>query len=388
MRYLIADEYLEDITKKVKRVTKKCAALGLPFTFEVQEADEIENAEDGQRYTTPAHWVEISGIAKINGWTFVAKIQEVEDTRVLLTAPDQTCPEYYRTAPMTCDHCNSSRYRKETFVIVNEEGEYKQVGRNCLALYTNGLDAEACAQFAEIKHALEEYDDLFPSGCSGEYSYPLKEMVAVCYAVVKENGYNRDNTMGNVLFCFNPLGDKKPLIRPDEALEKYGDKADEIIKAANAISDDADGYLANVKALFSCQWGYETKVNFYASFAARFIREEMKAKAAAKKAESNYIGSIDERIKFTIKNNGENTYRILYTKAFSYGWNGCGCSESYVVEFIDINGNVIIWSASRLLELDEAINSGADAITLIGTVKQHSEYKGVKQTKVTRVRVA
>jgi hypothetical protein len=284
---------------------------------------------------------------------------------------------------MVCDHCHTNRNRNETFVIVSDSGEYKQVGRNCLALYTGGLDAEGCAQFAEFNSEIDDLDDFFPSGIGGEFSCPLQQMVAVCYAIVKDNGYDRDTTKEEVWKSFSARAGGYD---PKEALDKYGEEADAIIAEARAISDASNDYLANVKALFSCDFGYETKVAFYASYAARFIREKAKKKAFINKMGSVYIGEVGKRVKFDIKNRGEETYRVLYTKTYdaSYYYT----STSYVIEFIDVNGNVIIWSASNMLEINQAIEDGKDVISLVGTVKEHSEFRGVKQTKVTRVRLA
>ena len=50
--------------------------------------------------------------------------------------------------------------------------------------------------------------------------------------------------------------------------------------------------------------------------------------------------------------------------------------------FIDINGNVIIWKSSKYIADEKEISK------LTGTIKEHKDFNGVKQTVVTRCKVA
>lgn len=50
--------------------------------------------------------------------------------------------------------------------------------------------------------------------------------------------------------------------------------------------------------------------------------------------------------------------------------------------FIDINGNVIIWKSSKYIADEKEISK------LTGTIKEHKDFNGVKQTIVTRCKIA
>lgn len=53
--------------------------------------------------------------------------------------------------------------------------------------------------------------------------------------------------------------------------------------------------------------------------------------------------------------------------------------ESYLYTFEDANENILIWSTGKFFDFKEG-----KQIFLYGTVKAHSEYRGVKQTRMTR----
>jgi hypothetical protein len=55
---------------------------------------------------------------------------------------------------------------------------------------------------------------------------------------------------------------------------------------------------------------------------------------------------------------------------------------AYIYNFEDAAGNVIIWKTSKNLNGHELVS-----YELTGTVKKHGEYKGVKQTILTRCKV-
>lgn len=75
---------------------------------------------------------------------------------------------------------------------------------------------------------------------------------------------------------------------------------------------------------------------------------------------------------------------IEYT---DYKFNYYGTTH-YIYIMKDANGNVLVWKTSTTLVFDDGENMDCirkgDTMTIRGTVKEHSEYKGVKQTVLTR----
>lgn len=116
--------------------------------------------------------------------------------------------------------------------------------------------------------------------------------------------------------------------------------------------------------------------------AERKAEEERKeAERLAKEAEkaiSQFVGKVGERIEIEVTYIGS-----PYFKRPSYY--GYGEETVYIHTFKDANGNKLVWkTSSRGGEKD--VNEG-DKVTLIGTVKEHSEYKGEKQTNLIRCKI-
>ena len=54
---------------------------------------------------------------------------------------------------------------------------------------------------------------------------------------------------------------------------------------------------------------------------------------------------------------------------------------TYIYKMIGEDGNVYTWKTSKVIDEDEEV-------LIIGTIKNHNEYRGIKQTELTRCRVA
>jgi hypothetical protein len=79
--------------------------------------------------------IEVFGDApKYQGWTFIGRLEHDQVIGTIVrSAPGQTIPsKYYDAKHTNCDHCQTKRFRKDTFVLMHESGEYKQVGRQCI----------------------------------------------------------------------------------------------------------------------------------------------------------------------------------------------------------------------------------------------------------------
>ena len=61
-------------------------------------------------------------------------------------------------------------------------------------------------------------------------------------------------------------------------------------------------------------------------------------------------------------------------------WDGY-YGTTWLYSFTDASGNVFIWKSSRCIEVK-------DGMKLKGSVKEHREYDGIKQTVMTRCSVA
>lgn len=94
----------------------------------------------------------------------------------------------------------------------------------------------------------------------------------------------------------------------------------------------------------------------------------------SKLSKSEYVGEPQERIQAEVKITDLNSYHVN-----GYSYLG---TEVYVYSMEDQLGNVLVWKTSCNLNVKKG-----DAITIQGTVKDHSEYRGIKQTQLTRCKI-
>ncbi len=110
---------------------------------------------------------------------------------------------------------------------------------------------------------------------------------------------------------------------------------------------------------------------------AEAARREAEAKAeAARKAVSQYVGNVGEKVTAAIVEMNCYTYDTQY-----------GLMRIYVMK--DAAGNVYTWKTSSNIgyETEEGTWYTPETFTITGTVKEHSEYRGEKQTVLTRCKV-
>ena len=95
----------------------------------------------------------------------------------------------------------------------------------------------------------------------------------------------------------------------------------------------------------------------------------------AKESTSQHVGEIGEKLTVEV------TY--IHTSGWENDYGGYwSCNMTYLHTFKDEQGNVFIWKTGKCIEADYGTK-----FTLKGTVKDHSEYTGVKQTALTRCKL-
>ena len=107
-------------------------------------------------------------------------------------------------------------------------------------------------------------------------------------------------------------------------------------------------------------------------FILKLIKE--KKDANAPKTESQYVGNVGDKVEMKLIFKQDYTFETHFTY---YG------ELNFIYKFADENGNTFTWKTGKMLELEEG-----KTYTVKGTIKEHSEYKGDKQTVLTRCKIA
>lgn len=389
MTYLIHESNIERLEKQLKTIQNKCNKLGTEFHYtkgnEVFQA--VTDVDTIQTYVARFIEVEASGVARINGWEFVAVIEHMDGKGRNIVRQfnmNYTIPDRYYTVVPTCEHCNTKRTRKQTYLLVNESGKWKQVGGSCLKEFTGGLDAEQLAAYISCFDKLIEGES-FDGGVSRQPKYFDTKMILQCTVeFVRVFGYVGTNhpeaTFARVAeLCDYLMGyptNAKTKDRLDAMIEKHGMNpssvnVDPIIDWVLHTADCSFGYMMNLRAVVDTEYVKGKHLGLLCSAVPTYNREmERIAKESARKAQmvaeaagSSYVGTKGEKI--TVK---VTSCKCVTSWETVYG-------VTYLYKFVDNSGNVLIWKTNTFIKCDRVFE-------LTAKVKGHSEYEGVKQTDV------
>lgn len=394
MRYNIPVENIEELRKAATRIQKKANKHGCKVVFE--EVDEIfktETDEDGNEVTRKYIVVEAEGEAKAEGWVFAGTIEHTKAGNILRSVSDEyKIPERYRDAEPYCEHCNTKRYRKDTYVVYNEEtGEFKQLGKSCLKEYTNGLSLEMTACVLKWLKDVEEH--CYYGGGSFKPFWEVKEVSRYFVETMRKFGWASssagESSTKNLAMNFYDLEHGTCRLFKEE-IKKYTELAEnvdfnvnhveeEYIEAALEWARNWDGhewndYRENLKVIAQldyCEWkhlGY--LASLFMAYDKEMEREVKRMERKNSRAQSKHIGEVKEKITCSVKE-----FKCLTSWETQWG-------VTFLYEFITEEGNILIWKTGKWIDEDREIT------IITGTVKAHNEFRGAKQTELTRCKVA
>ena len=339
-------------------------------------------------------------VPKINGWSFIGKLTHdgAGDFVTVLSAPGTKVPTKYRKSTGGCDHCNRARYRKDTFVI-SKNGKFMEIGRSCLKDFFPTVNIEwIVSYFKYIGDMLDsgEIDD-FDSfrGVKVHPSASLDFILMVSNAVIRRDGWMSATAANKIMEKDEDthiIPTSSEIIHQLRLLlgfvipTKYEIQNDLIIKITKKDEEIApkvidfvrndmygdDDYVYNMKNFYSLDEVELRYVPFVSSGIAAYNRSVEKIiEMKTKKAVSNYVGTIGEKITADVEVIG-----AKYVNSF-YG-------SSLLVRMVDDSGNTFTTFYSGYKFEPEV----GDKFTIKGTVKAHKEFKGWKSTMLIRVKVA
>lgn len=401
------DEFLSRIAKLSKRAEKLGRA-----PIEVREVDRYRRAlvatETGNRLLERdaeprgvklIGWrefveCEVTGEApKLEGWEFLAVIEPADKTgeaNLVVPVPGRDVPaeliERHTTSSLKCDHCGYDRRRNETFLVRHEDGRVREVGRTCLADFLGHKSPESVARYcgflisaADIAGAL--FDEEIGGGSRIPEFVDLPTYLAVVSACIRKSGWLSRSA------AFERYGDSHlstsneavcAIFGDDERLRVEvtdADKADALaaVEWAESLEPNGNDYLAVIHTIAEAGCFRLKRAGYAASILPSYRREVESARERELAAESDWFGEIKKRDTFKLT--------LLYTREIDSPY---GLKILYV--FADENGNRAKWFCSGRPLRDAEGREIADGatVTFKATVKAHEEYRGARETVLTR----
>lgn len=324
---------------------------------------------------------------KIEGYTFLAKIEPLSDNKNLLhRVPDLDdtikVDDKFKTTKMHCEHCNVNRYRKDVYVLQNDKTQEQiQVGRTCLRDYL-GVDTpeavlSAFRYIAEVRDMTETY-----RSHGHEVVASQEDILTFACAEIRQNGYIRTRDEGVstaqlIGSCFHESN--KPEIRAiiSSVTEKDKEKARAIIEYFTNIDASGNDYLYNLQSLIlaDCITMYK-HFNILVSGVVAYDRAQGKIveKENKPKRLNEHFGNRGEKIKV------EGAQIVHYDiKDGHYG-------QFAIVKMLDVKGRMFTtFTTSDKINWSE-YQHDKKPFNFTAKVKDFNEYQGRKETVVTHVK--
>lgn len=394
MRYSVWEGNMDKLMKKATRIQNKCRKYGCDFRFEEVGEEFKEIGEAGNTYMARFVIIEAEGVAVINDWQYIGSLEHTQHGNIINRVVEVEVPErYYTTAPI-CEHCKTNHIRKNTYIVMNTKtGEFKQVGKSCLRDFTGGMDIGFAASLAEFIETVEEAEKpMF--GYHQEFYYNTREFLLFAVETIRVYGYaptSEENStisrihdiIRHVTGNYNKC-DRYSVKRHREIMEELETKGFKHDSDDNKATVEAainwvlgqtteSNYIHNVQTVVkndACKWKNSGILASLIPTYYKAIEREMKiAEQKAQEAKSEWQGEIGKRIKVTIVE-----WRCVTSWETQWGVTG-------IYKMVDRAGNIYTWKTSN------GIYSDAHEVEITGTVKAHNEFRGAKQTELTRCKV-
>ena len=370
------------LDKEIERLNKRAAKLETePVVLQVHAEEHVTRTDEfwDTEYEEIYFVCSVEGPApQIKGYTLIASIAPVEGSEdnknLVREVPGQKCPKQFRTTDMSCDHCQVNVRRKSVFLLKNEFGEYRQVGRNCLQDYLGGADPEALLgraeymfSFAKVARDAEDRE----WGKSVERCVPINQFVITCQAVIQKLGWiPRSKAAPGELstsdiawsICTDPKSnrdfarEKELKVTPEShAL------AEDAVNWASEIKDADNNYLHDLGVCCRQQYVTKDRAGYVGSVLQAY---QNSLNQQVDESNSSHFGVEGQKSVLELTVTG-----IRNLEAGKFG-------PQKLIQFLDQSGNVFNWftgSSPKWVQI-------GGTVTVNATIKKHDEYKGVKQT--------
>ena len=323
-------------------------------------------------------------VVKLGEWEAVGKLESMgEDSLVYVFSGNPADEKEILSRshqPSNCEHCNKKRNRYESFLLRNNQsGEYKQVGGTCLEDFT-GIDPAKALFLAKLCTFVRMVEGEREGFCSQPNVLSLREFLACVNYITETSGFvsaSKSRETG----CIRTSDEAYIMMREGyandfrESRDRHLERADEVIAWFSQKEEVDSSFEHNLKLLLSKEYLSISPKEM--AFVAASIPMWNRAKDLIKKRElekpSNHLGLPGQKMKGYLSVN-----RVIPIETM-YGYVS-------LVLMTDPDGNKLKWKTNALS--DEVRYAGEDDVMeAVFKVKGHDEYKDVKQTAVTHLKV-
>lgn len=408
--YTIWSHRLQDLQAAISTANNKVESIGNGgYSISVGEERMHEYTvefESGQRKQRIGKVVDVTisgSYPHIAGWNLVAANNhfEGEERNIINMFPWSqddarvNIPHRYRTTDADlCEECGVSRHRISTYIIMSDDGEYRQVGSTCLKSYTgNATVARMLSVISSIEYVFvmfKEASDLNSYGMNAPLMFRTEKVLAATNAVVNCSGWLSRKMAEDT---FRPATADKVIdylsFPPKDRIYKdiaHLDISDADYKVAADVTlwlekmserDDLNDYEFNLVAAGLREAVEPKYIGILASAVPAYIRS-LEAERERQSRTNEHFGIVGKRYGSTKSCVGP---AVNLEIVYSSGPYDSGFGPSWMNLLRDSDGRSFVWWTGRDLEYQY---SRGTVLTVSFTVKAHEVYKETMQTIISR----
>lgn len=384
---------VEAIIEKVNRRAKKLGVEG--FTLVKGEPFDREaprrRGDDGPTRYERIIPCTIEGptIKAPGGWQLAGRVDFEDGSIFVNSRPGKELPKRYRSISPLCEHCKSDRQRNAVFVFSrNDDTEHMQVGRQCLKDYLGHDPAAALWAASEYGGIFDDIDremeaDAGAGGSNRASSLiGLDDVMTAAAWAVREFGFVSRKASENGGGMSPTSADVSAALFGREPREHYlkSVTSDDRAKAAAVVKwvqdewgskADTSDYEYNAVELTGRRAVHVRRIGLLTSLVAAYDRAH-EEKVAREKRVDAHVGKVGERRDFVATFGGVNSFDTAY-------------GVLWIARFDTPEGMLVYKGSSPFWP--SHLKAG-DSVKFKATIKEHSDYKGAKQTIISRAVMA
>jgi len=367
----IPEQNLHGLKAKLEKLGRKAEKTGLPFPelrFGITFTDRTKDAK-GQLLIVKyrkviLHWQSVMS----SGWQVIGKLIHLPEGTLVRGFGSDEVPMQYRNAEPNCDHCKVKRKRFDTYVLRSLASEFKQCGSDCLQEYLKVDSGNVINAIKFLTSAIDtvQASEALPAIGKSPDMWPLEVFLAHVVDCINDIGWiPRSRAKAEGITATADIAYRRMI-----AIENYASPtqagSDEALKAiewAENVSTQGSEYIYNLHTIATSGAVEQRSLGYAASIVPTFRREL----TGDKQGESDFVGKVGDRNDFLL------TVDKIHDIDTAFG-------EQYVHIMRDDLANVFIWKTKDRLDEKKKYK-------LRGRIKEHKEYRDVKQTILTHCKI-
>lgn len=375
---------------RFEEINKKFAKKKLPLI-----SYEITDESDSVKTVTIKSTFNQSNIKGINvNFEGVVSLIDMDENSKVFTFSNPLIPTFLKSC--SCDECHKKIGRSKYLVFsktddVKSRDDLIVLGTKCSTNYFPfNLESYFMGLSEEFDDLYKELDEYHGSGSFLSNSYDLSELFYVT-GMVTDNFKTYISEGGTKEIVLDIMDSKKPKKFYEPATIEFS-QMKEWLNDAYKVTETSGSFENNIHSVIFDGETLRTRISkkfvglaIYSFVGARKFHEKMEQKKldAIENSKVEYYGNVGDKFELSL------TFDKSFGFETQFGYN-------YIHLFRDDENHVFKWSTSNGTYLAyHKTNGRSDYLdfesgkkyTIKGTIKAHEEYKGMKQTVITRCKV-